>query len=64
MKPIDTNAKSDNSSNGVKNGVCKDFKDIWKLMDLVQELQNSEKILPTSGQKVTEDKKEIGDERD
>jgi hypothetical protein len=64
MKPTDTNAKSDNSSNGVKNGVCKDFKDIWKLMDLVQELQNSEKILPTSGQKVTEDKKEIGDERD
>jgi hypothetical protein len=64
MKPTDTNAKSDNLSNGVKNGVCKDFKDIWKLMDLVQELQNSEKILPTSGQKVTEDKKEIGNERD
>jgi hypothetical protein len=64
MKPTDTNAKSDNLSNGVKNGVCKDFKNIWKLMDLVTELQNSERTLQTSGQKVTEDKKEIGDERD
>jgi hypothetical protein len=64
MKNTDTNAKSDNLSNGVKNGVCKDFKDIWKLMDLVQELQNSERTLQTNGQKVTEDKKEIGDERD
>jgi hypothetical protein len=65
MKPTDTNAKSDNLSNGVKNGVCKDFKDIWKLMDLVQELQNSEKILPTSGQKAQEANMEGGkNERD
>jgi hypothetical protein len=64
MKPTDTNAKSGNLSSGGKNGVCKDFKDIYKLMDLVQELQNSEKILPTNGQKVTEEKKENGDERD
>ena len=63
MKNKDTNAKLGNLSNGGKSGVCKDFKDIWKLMDLVQELQNSEKILPTNGQKVTEDKKENGDER-
>jgi len=63
MKNKDTVAKLDNSLNGGKSGVCKDFKDIWKLMDLVQELQNSEKILPTNGQKVTEDKKENGDER-
>jgi len=62
MKPTDTNAKSGNSLNGDKNGVCKDFKDIYKLMDLVQELQNSEKILLTSGQKATEDKIRIGDE--
>ena len=62
MKNTDINAKSGNSSNGVKNGVCKDFKDIYKLMDLVQELQNSEKTLQINGQKVTEDKKEIGDE--
>jgi hypothetical protein len=62
MKPTDTNAKLGNSLNGVKNGVCKDFKDIYKLMDLVQELQNSEKILQTSGLKETEDKKEIGDD--
>jgi len=63
MKNTDINAKSGNLSNGGKNGVCKDFKDIYKLMDLVQELQNSEKILPTNGQKVTEEKKENGDER-
>ena len=62
MKNKDTNAKSGNSLNGGKSGVCKDFKDIWKLMDLVTELQNSERILPTNGQKVTEDKIRIGDE--
>jgi len=62
MKNTDINVKSGNLSNGGKSGVCKDFKDIYKLMDLVQELQNSEKILPTNGQKVTEEKKENGDE--
>lgn len=60
MKPTDTNAKSDNSSGGVKNGVCKDFKDIWKLMDLVTELQNSERILPTNGAREIEEKKDYG----
>jgi hypothetical protein len=55
-KPTDTNVKLDNSSDGVKNGVCKDFKDIWKLMDLVTELQNSERTLPTNGAKETEGK--------
>ena len=63
MKNKDTKQKSDSLSNGGKSGVCKDFKDIWKLMDLVQELQNSEQTLPTSGQKVTEEKRENGDER-
>ena len=62
MKNKGINAKSGNSLNGGLNGVCKDFKDIYKLMDLVQELQNSEKILPTNGQKATEDKTRIGDE--
>jgi hypothetical protein len=62
MKNKDTNAKLGNSLNGGKSGVCKDFKDIWKLMDLVQELQNSERTLPTSGQKATEGKTRIGDE--
>jgi hypothetical protein len=62
MKNTDTNAKSDNSSNGVKNGVCKDFKDIWKLMDLVTELQNSERTLPTNGVRETGEKKVNGDE--
>ena len=50
MKNKDTKQKSDNSLNGGKSGVCKDFKDIWKLMDLVTELQNSERTLPTNGQ--------------
>jgi hypothetical protein len=63
LKNKDTNVKSDSLLNGGKSGVCKDFKDIWKLMDLVQELQNSEQTLPTSGQKVTEEKRENGDER-
>jgi hypothetical protein len=62
MKNKDTNAKSGNLSNGEFNGVCKDFKDIYKLMDLVQELQNSEQTLQINGQKATEGKKEIGDE--
>jgi hypothetical protein len=60
MKPTDTNAKSGNLSDGVKNGVCKDFKDIWKLMDLVTELQNSERTLPTNGAKGTEEKINYG----
>jgi hypothetical protein len=63
MKKKDTNAKSGNSYDGVLNGVCKDFKDIYKLMDLVTELQNSERTLPTNGQKVTKEKRENGDER-
>jgi hypothetical protein len=62
MKNKGINAKLGNLSNGEFNGVCKDFKDIYKLMDLVQELQNSEQTLQTNGQKVTEEKKEIGDE--
>ena len=62
MKNKDTNVKLDNLSDGGKSGVCKDFKDIWKLMDLVTELQNSERTLPTNGQKATEDKIRIGDE--
>ena len=62
-KPTDTNVKLDNSSDGVKNGVCKNFKDIWKLMDLVTELQNSERTLPTNGAKGTEGNGEFGNER-
>ena len=56
MKNKDTNAKSDNLLNGGKNGVCKDFKDIWKLMDLVTELQNSEQISRINGARETEEK--------
>lgn len=57
------NAKSGNYSGGAKSGVCKDFKDIYKLMDLVQELQNSEQTLRTSGQKVTEGSVEDGNDK-
>lgn len=64
MKNKDTNAKSGNYSSGVKNGVCKDFKDIYKLLDLIQDVQNSRVTLQTNGVKETEVKKEIGDERD
>ena len=56
MKNTDTNVKSDNSSDGGKSGVCKDFKDIWKLMDLVTELQNSEQTLRINGVRETEEK--------
>ena len=63
MKNKNTNAKLGNLFNGEFNGVCKDFKDIYKLMDLVQELQNSEQTLQINGQKATEEKKENGDER-
>ena len=56
MKNTDTNVKSDNLSDGGKSGVCKDFKDIWKLMDLVTELQNSEQTLRINGVRETEEK--------
>lgn len=60
MKNTATNPKSANLSNGDKSGVCKDFKDIWKLMDLVTELQNSERTLPTNGVKEIGEKKDYG----
>lgn len=62
MKNKDTNAKSGSYSGGVKSGVCKDFKDIYKLLDLIQDVQNSRVTLQTSGLKETEEKKEIGDD--
>ena len=60
MKNTDTNAKSGNYSNGAKSGVCKDFKDIYKLLDLIQDVQNSERALPTNGVKETEEKTDYG----
>ena len=60
MKNKDTNAKSGNYSGGVKSGVCKDFKDIYKLLDLIQDVQNSRVTLQTSGLKETEEKKDYG----
>ena len=60
MKNKDTAAKSDNYLHGAKSGVCKDFKDIYKLLDLIQDVQNSEKVLPTNGVKETEEKTDYG----
>lgn len=60
MKNKDTNAKSGNYSGGVKSGVCKDFKDIYKLLDLIQDVQNSRVTLQTSGLKETEEKQDNG----
>ena len=60
MKNTDIDAKQGNSSNGAKNGVCKDFKDIYKLLDLIQDVQNSEKTLQTNGVKETEEKTDYG----
>lgn len=63
MKKKDINAKSGNYSHGAKSGVCKDFKDIYKILDLIQDEQNSIEILENNGKKAIEVKKEIGDER-
>ena len=60
MKNTDTNVKLGSSSNGEKSGVCKDFKDIYKLLDLIQDVQNSERALPTNGVKETEEKTDYG----
>ena len=62
MKKKDINAKSGNYSNGAKSGVYKDFKDIYKILDLIQEGQSSLEILPNNGSVEIEVKKEIGDE--
>lgn len=60
MKNKDTNAKSGSYSGGVKSGVCKDFKDIYKLLDLIQDVQNSRVTLQTNGVKETEEKQDNG----
>ena len=60
MKNTDTNVKLGSSSNGAKSGVCKDFKDIYKLLDLIQDVQNSERALPTNGVKEAEEKTDYG----
>ena len=63
MKNTDTNAKYASFSNGEKSGVCKDFKDIYKLLDLIQDVQNPEKTLQTNGVKETEEKTDYGNKR-
>ena len=62
MKKKDINAKLGNYSHGAKSGVCKDFKDIYKILDLIQDEQNSIEILQNNGKRVIEDNSENGDE--
>jgi hypothetical protein len=62
MKKNGIVAKSGNLSGGGKSGVYKDFKDIYKILNLVQDLQNSEQTLQTSGQEATEVKRGTGNE--
>ena len=63
MKPTDTNAKSDNSSNGGNNGDCQNSKSIYEMLNLIQDAQSYVEALQNNGQKVTGVKKENGDER-
>lgn len=62
MKKKDINAKLGNYSHGGKSGVCKDFKDIYKILDLIQDGQNSIETLQNNGNVEIEVKKETGDE--
>ena len=62
MKNKDTAAKSGNYSHGAKSGVCKDFKDIYKILDLIQDVQNSLETLPTNGKNQTVGNGEGGNE--
>jgi hypothetical protein len=62
MKKKDIDAKSGSYSHGAKSGVCKDFKDIYKILDLIQDGQNSIETLQNNGNVEIEVKKEIGDE--
>lgn len=63
MKKKDINAKLGNYSHGAKSGVCKDFKDIYKILDLIQDGQNSIETLQNNGNVEIEVKKETGDEK-
>ena len=62
MKKKDINAKLGNYSHGAKRGDCKDFKDIYKILDLIQDGQNSIETLQNNGNVEIEVKKETGDE--
>ena len=62
MKPTDTNAKLDTGSKSDKKKVCKSFAELSQLMDWIVDGHQSCEILQSNGQKVTEKKKEIGDE--
>ena len=62
MKKKDIGQKSDSYSHGAKSGVCKDFKDIYKILDLIQDGQNSLETLPTNGKNQTVGNGEDGNE--
>ena len=59
-KPTDTNAKLDTGLNSEKKKVYKSFADLSQLMDLIVDGHQSCEIYPTSGLKVTEEKKDHG----
>lgn len=63
MKNLNTNPKLGNSLDGGKNGDCENFKSIYEMLNLIQDAQNYVEALQNNGQKATEVKKEIGDER-
>lgn len=60
MKPTDTNAKSGSLLDGELNGDCKNSKDIYKMLNLIQDAQNYVEALRINGPKVTEEKKDYG----
>ncbi len=60
MKLTDTNAKSGNSLNGGKNGDCQNSKSIYEMLNLIQDAQSYVEALQNNGQKVTEEKKDYG----
>ena len=62
MKNKDIVAKSDSYSHGAKSGVYKDFKDIYKILDLIQDVQSSLETLPNNGKNQTVGNGEGGNE--
>lgn len=62
MKKKGIDAKSGNYLNGEKSGVCENSKSIYEMLNLIQDAQDYVEALKNNGKKVTEDKKENGDE--
>ena len=58
--PTDTNAKSDNSSNGEQKKDLHGFVNIFQLIDLVAEKQSYLEMLQNNGKREIEEKKDYG----